>query len=310
MPTPAFLAELGAQLRAHPGQLPAPRVGPAAVRDHRGRLPPSRPGGGGRRGARRVLDHRPARVAGLPEPALALGQPDAPGALLGAPSLPGPRREPVGGDRRPLQGQRLGGGLQPHERAGRRVARRRRPVLRAPRGGDPSRRPRPHPVVRRQHVLDRVRLLRRAARQRRLHPARLRARGPRSRGPLRPRGGRAEVPRALGVRARDGDADLRRRVRAHLHGRPRDRRRARADPRGPARALPPPRRRLRDVDVQGPRPPGPDLREARLALRRARGRLRRQEDPAGRGPVGQHRARVPGGHAADPGPRRARGAGL
>ena len=55
---------------------------------------------------------------------------------------------------------------------------------------------------------------------------------------------------------------------------------------------------------------GLTLVRARLALRRAGRRLRRQEAAARRRPVGQHRPREPGGHPADPGPRRARGAGL
>ena len=67
---------------------------------------------------------------------------------------------------------------------------------------------------------------------------------------------------------------------------------------------------LRHVDVQGPRPPGADLRPARLALRRAGRRLRGQEAAARGRPVGEQRTREPGGHPADPGPRRARGAGL
>ena len=70
-------------------------------------------------------------------------------------------------------------------------------------GGHPGGRPRPHPVPRRQHVLDRVRLLRRAVRERRLHAARLRAGRP---GPQPDHydrgGGGGEVPGALGVRPR------------------------------------------------------------------------------------------------------------
>ena len=92
-----------------------------------------------------------------------------------------------------------------------------------------------------------------------------------------PRVGGGEVPRALGVRAPHGHADLRRRVRPDLHGRRGGRRGAPPDPRRPARDLQALRRRLRHVDVQGPRPPGAHLRPARLALRRAGRRLRRQE---------------------------------
>ena len=71
--------------------------------------------------------------------------------------------------------------------------------------GDPRGRPGPHPLLGRQHLLDRVRLLRRAAGERRLHAARLRARRarPRRRVP-RARVGGGEVPRALGVRAQTG----------------------------------------------------------------------------------------------------------
>ena len=127
--------------------------------------------------------------------------------------------------------------------------------------GDPRDRPGAHPLLRRQHLLDRVRLLRRAAGERRLHAARLRARRARARRRVpRARVGGGEVPRALGVRAPHGHADLRRRVLPDLHGRRGGRRRAPPDPRRPARDLQALRRRLRHVDVQGPRPPGADLR--------------------------------------------------
>ena len=52
------------------------------------------------RRARHLQRDRPARGARLPEPALALRQPDAHRRLLAAPALPGPRRAPVAGARR------------------------------------------------------------------------------------------------------------------------------------------------------------------------------------------------------------------
>ncbi len=84
------------------------------------------------RPARPLLDHRPARGAGLPEPALALRQPDALVVLLGSTPLPGSRDPPLGGLRPPLPRQPLGRGLQPAERARRRRGEDDRPLLRAP----------------------------------------------------------------------------------------------------------------------------------------------------------------------------------
>ena len=49
----------------------------------------------------------------IPEPALALGQPDPQGIPLEAQALPGQDSEPLGGHRQALQGQPVGGRLQP-----------------------------------------------------------------------------------------------------------------------------------------------------------------------------------------------------
>ena len=69
--------------------------------------------------AGRLLDHRPARLARLTEPALALRQSHPRPGVLAAPALPGPGRAPVGSHRRPLPRQSLGGRIQPAERASR-----------------------------------------------------------------------------------------------------------------------------------------------------------------------------------------------
>ena len=118
---------LGHELRAHPGQLPPLRGRRPAVRDHRGRLPPPRPGD--RRRAARTASTRSSTCTRCPGSQNHHWHSDNPThrrAVLGAPALPGPRGRILGGDRRPLQGQPLGGGLQPDERARRRVARGRR----------------------------------------------------------------------------------------------------------------------------------------------------------------------------------------
>ena len=60
------------------------------------------------RRARHLQRDRPARGARLPEPALALRQPDARRRLLAAPALPGPRRAPVAGVRRALPRRAVG----------------------------------------------------------------------------------------------------------------------------------------------------------------------------------------------------------
>ena len=214
--------------------------------------------------ARCVLDHRPARVAGLAEPALALRQPDAPGALLGAPALPGPRREPVGGDRRPLQGQRLGGGLQPHERAGRRVARASsaRSTRAWRRRSAPSTR-----TTSCSSTATRTRPSSTSSASRSTTPStRCTTTCPRAsvaRTTTTPRGGEQKFLRALGVRARDGDADLVGEFGPIYTGDPRrdDRARRRSSTTSSSStAGTTPASRL---DVQGPRPPGPDLRDAR-----------------------------------------------
>src|SRR5918911_883346 len=76
--------------------------------------------------------------------------------LRGAPPLPGPGRAHLGGHRRPLPGQPVGGGLQPAERARRRVPQRRRTVLPAAGIGHPRGRPGTRRLPRRQHLRDRV----------------------------------------------------------------------------------------------------------------------------------------------------------
>ena len=225
------------------------------------------------RRARHLQRDRPARGARLPEPALALRQPDARRRLLAAPALPGPRRAPVAGvRRRAIATSPWVGGLQPAQRARRPERRGRRAVPRPARGRRPRDRPRPHRLRRRQHVLDGLLDVRRALRERRLRLPRLRARRDvvrrpvpgRDPGPVdRPRLPRGEVPRALQLPARDRHADLGRRVRPGLHRRPRARRAALPDPLRPARHLRPPRRRVVDLDLQGRRPAGARPHRAR-----------------------------------------------
>ncbi len=77
--------------------------------------------------------------------------------------FPGSGRAPVGGDRRPIPTQPLGRGIQPDERTGGCRGQHDRALLPPPRGGDPRGRSRPHPVPRRQQVLDAVRSARRPA---------------------------------------------------------------------------------------------------------------------------------------------------
>ena len=258
----ALLAADRAQLRAGAGQLPALRG------RQRARCGSSRTASGTWTGsstvrpARHLHGDRPARRAGRPEPSLALRQPDPRTAAVGAPRLPGPGGQPLGAPGRPLPGPPRRGRLQPARRAGRRVAGRGRAVLPAAGHRGPRGRPRPHPVPGRQHLLHRVRRLRRAVGQHRLRLPRLRRRGPGRGRPLpgahrrhlvRRRGPGAQVPAALGVLPAHRHAGLGRRVRSHLHRRPRARRGARPDPGRPAGHLPPPRRELVDLDLQGPR---------------------------------------------------------
>ena len=113
--------------------------------------------------------------------------------VLDAPTFPGSRRAPVGGARRPLPRQPLGRRLQPDQRAGRRRA---ATVIgpfyerlhNAIRAVDP----RPHPVPRRQPLLHRLRHVRRAVAEHRLHRPRLRAARLRRRRRLPRREPRAE----------------------------------------------------------------------------------------------------------------------
>ena len=204
----AFLASLGLNSRAHPVQLPALRGRRPALRAQGGGLPPASTGWSTRarrHGIYTILDlHAAARRA---EPALAQRQPDALGAVLDAPALPGPRRAPVGGDRRPLHGQAVGRRLQPDQRAGRRrAARSSGPFYRRLEAAIRAVDPRPHPVPRRQPLLHRLRHARRPAAQHGLHRARLRAARLPRRRPLPRRQPRAATSTATSSRRRSSRA--------------------------------------------------------------------------------------------------------
>ena len=288
------------ELRAHPAQLPPPRVRRQALRDHRGRLPPPRPRDRRGRRARRLhasstctrcpgsqnqhwhsdnpthralfWEHRhfQDRVVGIWE-AIAdryKGNPWVAGYNL--------MNEPAD-ESRAVVGpfyERLSAAIR-------------------------ADRPGPHPLLRRQHLLDRVRLLRRAARERRLHAARLRARRA-SAAPTSTPGResaeakfleRSEYARRTGTPIYVGEF-------APIYtGDEAVDARAPPDPRRPARSI---YRRYgagfatwmyKDLGRQGL-----DVRPARLALRRAGRRLRGQEAPARDRPVGEHRPREPRGH--------------
>ena len=116
------------------------------------------------RRARHLHDHRPARAARLAEPALALRQPDALGRCSGSTGTSRTGWSHLG-RRSPTRYEATRGSpattrsTSPPTESRAVVG----PVLRAPRRRDPRDRPGAHPLPRRQHVLDRVRHLRRAA---------------------------------------------------------------------------------------------------------------------------------------------------
>ena len=95
-----------------------------------------------------------------------------------------------------------------------------------------------------------------------------------------PRGAGGEVPRAHGLPARDGHADLGGGVRAGLHRRAGARRARAGGARRPALDLRALRRRLVAVDLQGRRAAGPRLRARRQPVHAA---LRRRSSSARRG---------------------------
>ena len=122
-PTPRSWPSSGFNLVRDRRRLQAPRGRRAAVRDQGGRLPPPGPGDRRARPARRstrssTCTRCPARRTSTGTPTI---RPTSAG-VLAAPALPGPGRAPLGGHRRALPRQPLGGGIQPAERTRRRVA--------------------------------------------------------------------------------------------------------------------------------------------------------------------------------------------
>ena len=147
-------------------------------------------------------------------------------------------------------------------------------------------------LPRRQHLRDRVRHLRRAVRERRLHAARLRAGrpGPQSRTTAARRRSRSSCSDRR-TRARPARPILVGEFGPIYTGDEAQDARAARDPRRPARPLPTASGQLGAVDVQGHRSPGTRLGASGHPLPAPVRRLRGEEEPARRRPVGQRRDR-------------------
>ena len=261
------------QLRADPGQLPPLRARRAPVRAARGGLRAPRRRRAPVRRARHLQRDRPARGARLPEPALALRQPDAHRRFLAAPALPGPRRAPVAGVRHALSRRAV------DRRATTCSTSPRTPAARSSGRSTTGSWP-PIREIDADHIVfvdgntystdfsmfaepyeNAVYACHDYAR------AGMAFGGPypgETQGQWIDRDfleekflERSQLP------ARDRHADLGRRVRPGLHGRSRARRAALPDPLRPARHLRPLRRRVVDLDLQGRRPAGARPRRAR-----------------------------------------------
>ena len=154
-----------AQLRPHPGQLPALGRRCAARRDRPARLRPPGPGGRGVRRRRAVQRDRPARRPGRAESPLAQRQPVPPAAVLAAPLVSRPGGRAVGGDRGPLRRPARGGRVQPAQRARGRVRHRPGGLLPPRDGGGQSGGRQAHDLPRRQPLRPGVPRLRRAFRE-------------------------------------------------------------------------------------------------------------------------------------------------
>ena len=298
-PTPRFLAELGLNCVRIPVNYRHFEDDAAAVRDHRGRLPPPGPGDRGLRA--RTASTRSSTCTRCPARRTSTGTPttrrtgprsgSTPTSRTGSctcgrriadrykdnPWVAGynPINEPAD-ESRAVVGPFYDRLVDGHPRAS-------TPTTSCSSTATPTRPSSTSSTSRGQH---------------RLHPATTtlpgRASGARRRTTSRPtRPSRSSwsarrTPRETGTPICVGE------FAPDLHRRRRDRRDARADPRRPARASTAATTRAssiwmyKDLGRQGL-----TCREPDSPYRRVRRRLRGQEDPARRGPVGQRRARVP-----------------
>jgi hypothetical protein len=138
-----------------------------------------------------------------------------------------------------------------------------------------------------------------------LYVARLCGCRPRAQPSLQPRGSGAEVPEAIRVRAIDRQPHPGGGIRTDLHRERAGGRAAPRHPRRPARPLPAAFGELGAVDVQGHRSAGSGLGSTGHAVSSPVRRLRGQEEPACRRPVGQRRNRCRRSDAASSRPDRA-----